>query len=250
MTLQHRDFFESLPFVVAGTVRDGWPAARIVAGRPGFIHAPDERTLEVRAAVPVQRGDRVGLLGIELPTRRRNRVNGIVRSAGAAGFVLHVEQSFGNCPRYIHPRAVRFRPDALEEPLEGVDPASIARADTFFVATAAPAGVDVSHRGGPPGFVRVEGDTLTIPDYRGNRYFNTLGNLVVSPRAALLFADFDRGELLHVQGSVSIVWDGPDVTKVPGAERLWRVRAERVTRLRRAIDVASTAAAVASDLSR
>lgn len=71
--------------------------------------------------------------------------------------------------------------------------------------------MDVSHRGGPPGFVRLEGQTLTIPDYNGNRYFNTLGNLVSNPRAALLFVDFERGDVLHLQGTTEIVWDGPEL---------------------------------------
>jgi hypothetical protein len=47
---------------------------------------------------------------------------------------------------------------------------------------------------------------LTIPDFRGNRFFNTLGNLVSDPRAALLFVDFETGDLLHLQGRVEIDW--------------------------------------------
>ena len=78
-----------------------------------------------------------------------------------------------------------------------------------------------------PGFVAVDGDTLTILDYAGNRYFNTLGNLVTEPRAALVFVDFVRGDLLHVQGATEIVWNGPEVSAVDGAERLWRVHVER-----------------------
>ena len=85
-------------------------------------------------------------------------------------------------------------------------------------------GLDVSHRGGPPGFVRVDGDVLTIPDYRGNRYFNTLGNLLLEPRAALLFVDFARGEMLQLQGRGDVAWDEADL---PGAERTWRFTVER-----------------------
>ena len=62
----------------------------------------------------------------------------------------------------------------------------IRRADTFFIATYHeaeaddPVGVrsgnDVSHRGGPPGFVQLEGlDRLRWPDYIGNNFFQTLG---------------------------------------------------------------------------
>jgi len=73
---------------------------------------------------------------------------------------------------------------------------------------------------------------LTIPDYRGNRYFNTLGNLVSQPRAALVFVDFARGDLLQLQGTTEILWDGPEVRTLDGAERLWRFRVEQGWRRR------------------
>ena len=55
-------------------------------------------------------------------------------------------------------------------------------ADTFFIGTTHPArGADASHRGGPAGFVRVDGGALWWPVYSGNNMFNTLGNLAVNP---------------------------------------------------------------------
>ena len=84
----------------------------------------------------------------------------------------------------------------------------------------------MSHRGGQPGFVDVQGNSLTIPDFRGNRFFNTLGNLLGDPRAGLLFVDFTSGDLLQLQGNVTIEWHpdhGPS-----GTERLWHVDVERV----------------------
>jgi hypothetical protein len=64
---------------------------------------------------------------------------------------------------------------------------------------------------------------LTVPDFAGNRYFNTLGNFVLSDRAAVLFPDFSTGDLLHLAGRVEIVDDGVEARRFPGAERLWRV---------------------------
>jgi predicted pyridoxine 5'-phosphate oxidase superfamily flavin-nucleotide-binding protein len=185
------------------------------------------------------------VLGIDLATKRRNRANGVVTAAGPHGFTLDVRQSFGNCPQYIHVREVETGatraapPEALPQ-LDQPARSQIAAADTLFVASAARTdetngGVDVSHRGGPPGFLRVDGSTLTIPDYRGNRYFNTLGNFVANPRAALLFVDFNAGDLLHLQGTVEIVWDGPEVHAVPAAQRLWRVHVDRTVRRRGAL---------------
>ena len=255
MSDQHRAFFEALPFVVVASVDAGWPAATILAGEPGFVRAPDAWTL--RIAAPLDAADPaleslvacapVGLLGIELATRRRNRANGLVVSADAGELVVDVRQSFGNCPKYIHPREIRrVAPRLLAvESLRRLDPDAarmVSTADTFFIASAARVaeangGVDVSHRGGPPGFVRVEGDTLTIPDFEGNRYFNTLGNLVANPRAALLFVDFEGGDLLHLRGTTEIVWDGPELGRFPGAERLWRLHVDRAWRRRAALEI-------------
>jgi predicted pyridoxine 5'-phosphate oxidase superfamily flavin-nucleotide-binding protein len=247
---QQRAFFEALPYVLAGAVDHGWPAATLFAGPPGFISAPDASTLVIAARLdpedPAQRslvpGSPAALLGIDLAARRRNRANGIVAQAAPDGFALEVQQAFGNCPQYIHVRHFKPFPGGAGETkaltrLDREDREAIARADTFFVASAARtgdprAGADISHRGGPPGFVRVEGDTLTVPDFSGNRYFNTLGNLVSNPRAALLFVDFASGGLLHVQGTTEIVWEGPEVGALDGAERLWRVRVERGWRKR------------------
>jgi hypothetical protein len=135
----------------------------------------------------------------------------VIATATERALVVAVRESFGNCPQYIHIRDLEVVP-ATPPPTEvmnGLDQSSreaIEAADTFFVATSGgAAGVDISHRGGRPGFVRLSGDTLTIPDFSGNRYFNTLGNMVLDARAALLFADFASGDVLHVQGHTDIV---------------------------------------------
>jgi predicted pyridoxine 5'-phosphate oxidase superfamily flavin-nucleotide-binding protein len=82
---QHRLFFAQLPFMLVGSVdRTGRPWASLLSGRPGFVQSPDPRLLHV-AALPAPGdplvealvpGARVGMLGIELPTRRRNRSTG------------------------------------------------------------------------------------------------------------------------------------------------------------------------------
>ncbi|EJL86540.1 pyridoxamine 5'-phosphate oxidase-related, FMN binding protein [Polaromonas sp. CF318] len=249
---QHREFFEQLPFVIAGTVdTGGQPWASVLAQPPGFIHSPDTRHLTLRAQPlagdPLQDtladGAAIGLLGIEPHTRRRNRMNGIVRGVQAEGFAVELSQSFGNCPKYIQAR----EPVYVERPASTAGPVvhesaqlndaarrMIEQADTLFIATAyagdetragRAGGVDVSHRGGKPGFVRVEADgTLTVPDFVGNYFFNTLGNLVVNPRAGLLFIDFDTGDLLYLAVTADIVWDGPEVDAFAGAQRLMRFK--------------------------
>ena len=251
---QHREFFEQLPFVVAGTVdASGQPWASVLAQPPGFIHSPDAHHLLLRAQPlagdPLQEtlgdGAPIGLLGIEPHTRRRNRMNGIIRGANASGFAVELSQSFGNCPKYIQAREPVYvdRPASANGPvvhesaqLNDAARRMIEQADTLFIATAyagdgeragRAGGVDVSHRGGKPGFVRVEGGgTLTVPDFVGNYFFNTLGNLVVNPRAGLLFIDFDTGDLLYLAVTADIIWDGPEVDSFAGAQRLMRLKVQ------------------------
>jgi predicted pyridoxine 5'-phosphate oxidase superfamily flavin-nucleotide-binding protein len=255
---QHRAFFRGLPYaVLAGLDLVGAPAATVVTGPAGFISAPNPLTLTVAAALDPQDpmaaalvpGAPFGLLGIDFATRRRNRANGRVAAVAPAGYWLVVDQSFGNCPQYIQQRSVEVAPRMPDrfEILTSIDAeaaAQIAAADTFFVATAAMGpngGVDASHRGGRPGFVKVEGDRLTVPEFRGNRYFNTLGNMLASPRAAVLFLDFLTGDLLHLQGAVEVDWSADDEsTGVAGAQRTWSLEVEAGWRRKAAVPLSWT----------
>lgn len=252
---QHRDFFAQLPYLFVGAIdSNGWPLASLLTGRPGFVQSPNAITLLI-AALP-DGGDptsealapdrEIGLLGIDFSTRRRNRANGRIMSRDANGIRVAVAQSFGNCPQYIQLRTLVPPRDSPAKPpthpieslphLDAAAQEAIQRADTFFVASrsrvgrGAAYGADISHRGGRPGFIRVDGDVLTVPDFRGNRYFNTLGNLIVEPRASLLFVDFDTGDILQLQGMAEIDWNAGAAQQIAGAERLWRFRVTRAWR--------------------
>jgi len=256
---QHREFYPQLPFIVAGAVDPSGNAwATVLAGRPGFLSSPDIRTLHVAAAVspadPAAAGmrdaDAIGLIGIELHTRRRNRLNGMVRRSDEASFDVVVGQSYGNCPQYIQLRDFEFvsAPAAPPEEslrrlgrLDDLVSAMILKADTFFIASYAdPAQggrqVDVSHRGGRPGFVRIGADgVLTIPDFAGNLFFNTLGNVMVNPRTGLLFIDFETGDLLQISGLGEVVLDSPEIAAFQGAERLLRFTPRQIVHRRAAL---------------
>ncbi|KJZ47753.1 MULTISPECIES: pyridoxamine 5'-phosphate oxidase family protein [Pseudomonas] len=246
---QHRTFYQQLPFMLYAAVdADDHPWASILEGQPGFAHSPEPGLLQFRSLpafddpAQLSDGSAIGLLGIELHTRRRNRINGHVRAMTAGGFAVTVDQSFGNCPQYIQLR--QFRSVPLADPstrvsqhfneLDDAAKAMIAESDTFFVASYVDVdgkrSVDVSHRGGQAGFVQVEGNRLTIPDFAGNLHFNTLGNLLLNPRAGLLFIDFNTGDLLQLRGRTEIILDGPQVEAFQGAERLWTIDVEQVVR--------------------
>jgi predicted pyridoxine 5'-phosphate oxidase superfamily flavin-nucleotide-binding protein len=252
MPEQHRQFFSQLPYLFVGAIDTaGWPIATLLTGHPGFVQSPDPVTLQIAAlpgpgdpaAEALTPGREIGILGIDFSTRRRSRANGRILSRGPDGVRVAVAQSFGNCPQYIQRRTVASSPiepaegvsNQLEvfSHLDGAAQAAIETADTFFVASRSRAGdgaaygADISHRGGPPGFVRVQGDVLTIPDFRGNRYFNTLGNLIAEPRASLLFVDFETGDLLQLQGTAQVDWNAAAARQFAGAERLWRFHVAR-----------------------
>jgi hypothetical protein len=262
----HRELFARLPWLVIGSVgADGQPHASALAGAPGFASSPDVRHLTVEAlphaadplASALRAGASLGVLGIEPHTRRRNRLNGVVAEVSATGFTIAAQQSFGNCPKYIQARRGTWIAGAGDAPREArrlprLDPAAermIATADTFFIASAYSAepndgqpahGVDVSHRGGKPGFVRVSrarngGDVLTVPDFSGNGLFNTLGNLARHPHAGLLFIDFALGDVLHVSADAQIVWDGAQLESFAGAERLLQLRVREALRIEHAL---------------
>ncbi|MEL6316448.1 MAG: pyridoxamine 5'-phosphate oxidase family protein [Pseudomonadota bacterium] len=252
---QHQQFYGALPFLVVGA-RDaqGRPWATILEGPEGFVRAPDAVSLEIAARPAagdalegaLTPGADLGVLGVELATRRRNRVNGRVAAAEDGGIRFAVDQTFGNCPQYIRERNWR-RVETTATPsarrstaLSAAQQDWIARADTFFVATGfrgegdSPTfGMDASHRGGDRGFVEVLDPTrIRFPDYAGNNHFNTIGNLMLDPRAGYLFVDFATGALLQVTGAAEIDWDGPAVAAAPGARRLITLVIEEVVELR------------------
>ncbi|OWV88081.1 pyridoxamine 5'-phosphate oxidase [Rhizobium sp. R635] len=252
MPEQHRAFFPMLPFIVLGAVDtrgDVWATVR--SGRPGFMSSPDPAVLDVGlprdpadpADAGMEDGDAIAMLGIQLETRRRNRLNGVIRRAGADAFQVGVGQSFGNCPQYIQLRSAAFvrDPDVLTavRPAHSVQLDDRARriiegADTFFVASFVDRDngerqVDVSHRGGHAGFVRVGADgVLTVPDFPGNRFFNTLGNFLINPKAGLVFVDFETGDLLQMTGRVEVLLSSPEMASFQRAERLWRFTPEHI----------------------
>ena len=228
--------------------------ATVLFGDPGFLRVEEEgKTLSIalqpdrdRHVDPVLAGlavgDRISGLAIELGTRRRVRLNGLVRALDAARLVLEVEESYQSCPKYIQKRVVEVDADfdsrtarseqAVSSGAELLEAqrALIRAADTLFVVTVHPEGhADASHRGGEPGFVRIDDDgTLSIPDYVGNSMFRTLGNITTNPRAALLFWDFDQKKLLHLAGRAELRFGvGDRELETGGTGRSWTFRTER-----------------------
>ncbi|SHH11600.1 pyridoxamine 5'-phosphate oxidase family protein [Cognatishimia maritima] len=244
---QHRAFHTNLPFlVVSGADASGQTWVTLVEGPDGFATSPDPRHINMDTvlsaddplAAAFDAGTDIGVLGIQLATRRRNRFSGHVRPSGN-GYAIDIRQTFGNCPQYIHERAVTREetipgPAARSDALNENQIARIHTADTLFIGSGHPMaegaarGYDASHRGGAPGFVHAASPTrLLIPDYAGNNFFNTIGNIVADPHVGLLFIDFETGGLLHISGRATIDWS-PRGAHDPDAWRMIEVEIDAV----------------------
>ena len=257
---EHRAFHIALPFlVVSARDNQGRPWVTLLEGPEGFVSSPDPQHLVIDSK-PVhgdalegsfETGADVGILSIELSTRRRNRVNGSISDKGASAFTFRVEQSFGNCPQYIRERnwqRVDEEPAGKAACGAKLTPSQrkwIEFSDTFSIGTGyrgqgeSPTfGMDASHRGGARGFVQVLDEArIQFPDYAGNNHFNTIGNLIIDPRAGYLFIDFETGSLLQLTGTATIDWDSEELANFPGARRFVTLDIEEVVELPAAISL-------------
>ncbi|MGQ0466947.1 MAG: pyridoxamine 5'-phosphate oxidase family protein [Sporichthyaceae bacterium] len=195
-----------------------------LAGEPGFLRGAGT-TLAVAAGpagfgplASLTVGSPAALIVIDFPSRRRFRINGAVVAITAEGLRIEAVETFGNCPAYIPGREVvaAARPAAARPAQPGLNAygrAIVENVDSFFLGTAHPTRpADTSHKGGRPGFVRVEEDgSIWWPDYSGNNMFNSLGNLAENPEASALFVDYDHGVALHLSGTAVLEWIEPGV---------------------------------------
>ncbi|KAF9125091.1 hypothetical protein BGW39_007669 [Mortierella sp. 14UC] len=209
----------------------------------GYGSAPDPLFHNLTKGETLSGGQRKwGGVALDFTNRRRNKMNGVLspddiltvnEATGELHLLLTVEQTIGNCPKYITIREIdstappdSFEPDAstsqvLDEnsrrPLfKGLTPeqtAIVDQADCLFIASRfidesiadQTSGMDCNHRGGNPGFARVNGNQIVFPDYSGNRFFNTLGNIMNDERVGLLFVNFGAGDTLQVTGRARIL---------------------------------------------
>ncbi len=237
-------FVDKQPMVIISSQDDEaniWTS--MLAGKAGFLTSVDEQNVKIHLPAIVsskldpfweniRKCPKVGMLFIELATRRRLRVNGIV-SISDENIHVSVEQAYPNCPKYIQRREIEVvgtNGSLSDTKTTGTSLTNdlkswIEKSDTFFVgSTDSKDNLDASHRGGSPGFVEiVDNNTLKIPDYPGNNMFNTLGNFVSNSKAGLLFVDFKEGKTLQLAGEANIVWHEEDAEEITGGTmRFWK----------------------------
>lgn len=252
------------PLLAVGTLDDnGWPWTTIWGGVRGFARPVAQDVLGVRTTVdlgdPVLRalwgeeiqkdavvkpedgeeGRLFSGLAIDLMSRDRMKLAGRFvagavtevdgRGAGEVQMALGVEESLGNCPKYLNKREVIARapePGDVEKglPLSQRALEVVRGADLFFLSSTNGETMDTNHRGGSRGFVRVGRNDdgvveLVYPECKstiymavrtvrgimsltradsGNRLYQTLGNLQVNPRIGIAIPDFETSDVLYV----------------------------------------------------
>jgi NAD(P)H-flavin reductase len=187
-------------------------------------------------------GRMVSGLTIDLETRKRTKLFGRMiagalsmredeatesrQSIAEVQLVLKIEQSLGNCPKYLNKKHVELaesNPELVANdpqlPQRALD--LLSKADLFFLSSANhDQDMDTNHRGGPAGFVRVvsndsTGAVLCYPEYSGNRLYQTLGNLKVNPVVGLCVPEFETGDMLYLTGTTSILIGKDAATLLP-----------------------------------
>jgi len=244
------NFIAQQSMVVLGSVdTDNQIWTSVLFGTPGFINAQDASTINIDLSTTgttdadplwrnIETRDRIGMIVIELGSRRRLRVNGRLNKISSDHYQIKVEQAYPNCPQYIQRRHINkariykqqnLSPTEYGRYLNEEQRTVISKSDTFFVSSAHPDhGVDTSHRGGQPGFIEVvSNNLLQIPDYPGNSMFNTLGNFQVNPHAGLVFIDFVNKKLLQLTGRANVLWNvDSSEAETAGTLRYWQFTIE------------------------
>ncbi|KAI4101895.1 MAG: hypothetical protein L6R37_004716 [Teloschistes peruensis] len=266
-------FLPNAPLLALGTIDDaGRPWTTILGGEAGFVRPLGQSNIGIRTlvvpefdpvintlfggedgngSVPLDTKNRlVAGLAIDLATRSRIKlagkmVAGVLDRAGdemtnsskatEAQIVIRVEQSLGNCPKYLNKKQIiptlpepALVSDSLPLPPEAID--LLARADLFFISTVhGTLRMGNNHRGGPPGFVRVAENndlatTLVYPEYSGNRFYQSLGNLRTDPKAGIVIPDLESGDVLYVTGTTEILIGKEAAALLPRSNLAVKVR--------------------------
>jgi ferredoxin-NADP reductase/predicted pyridoxine 5'-phosphate oxidase superfamily flavin-nucleotide-binding protein len=261
---QHSEFFTNLSYFGISTIdADGRPWATIIVGSPTtLIHAVSKIQLNISAVLP--EGDPFvssvistvdascryfAGVGVDFSNRRRNKVAGFIAASDLTDKTLNLSlitnESLGNCPKYITIRKLEYykrhsqigadHRNADNVPLNQECRDIINQASTIFLATRHTSNVfdntsdlGLNHRGGPPGFVRTyeeNGNTyLVIPDFSGNRFYQSLGNVETDKVAGVVFPCFTTGDMLHVTGIAENIYDDEAERIMPRVTLITRIK--------------------------
>lgn len=118
--------------------------------------------------------------------------------------VKKAQEELGSRNAYARMESV---PETRNHRLSEAEAEFIAARNSFYMATVSETGWPyIQHRGGPTGFVRVlDETTIGFADFRGNRQYISLGNLMNEDRVSLFFMDYPNKARLKLFGRAKIV---------------------------------------------
>ncbi|KAF1911989.1 hypothetical protein BDU57DRAFT_523264 [Ampelomyces quisqualis] len=219
-------------------------------------------TVDGEMSEPKDGGNMLAGLAIDLMTRKRVKIAGKMIAGtvqeidaefeedGGSKFttkqkqiqlVTKIEQSLGNCPKYLN--QYKLRPAKIDSDLLSASPCLteegknlIGRSDMFFLTTSTKQDMDVNHRGGPPGFVRImSGDQFVYPEYSGNRLYQSLGNLQLNPKIGVTFPDYETGDVLYTTGTAVILVGADAASLLPGSNLAVKITIAETRLVRRGL---------------
>jgi uncharacterized protein len=241
------ELIESARLAAATTLDpDGAPTLSLLTTEAGGFGTVGHSGLTIpRAALVPEdvlfanvKGDRrIGLVFLDPSTRGRFRVNGEVVNFRTDPLEVTIVEAFPNCKKYLVRQELTANGRAPGESGEargrGIAPAHAAllrEASLIFVGTANPQGhFDAATRSGDPGFVReIAPGHFEIPDLPGNAMYQSIGNLLLEPRASIgLLAG---SEFVVLTGSATTHWEEA-AERQGGTGRFWRFRPEHWRRV-------------------
>ncbi|MDQ6662167.1 MAG: pyridoxamine 5'-phosphate oxidase family protein [Chloroflexota bacterium] len=277
LTDKAQAFIEEQAFcAIAGIGPDGHVCGMLNMSTPGFVVILDQHTclfhidtrdhhLSLVQGLFHASSAKLGLFFITHATRERLCVQGraeIIHTedkgseASSLGVILHVEQAFFHCAKYIKTRVggLTMAPTApLEQqwqiltwPKYSVN-ALLDEARSFihkqnicFLCSIASDGqCAVNHRGGAAGFLVTQaptqvapGGTILLPDYAGNGAFEAIGNIFERPQAAIVIPSYSTMLALCVSGAARVLDNAelsPETAKACiGAERVIELAVKHV----------------------
>ena len=126
--------------------------------------------------------------------------------------------------------AGRISDTLVKDHIDAHDKAFIERMDMFFLATVDDQGhANCSYKGGEPGFVRVIDErTIAFPNYDGNGMYLSMGNVLKTKQAGMLFIDFENRWRMRLNGEATIDAHDPLMADYPEAQFIVRVTAREV----------------------
>ncbi|GAB4033006.1 pyridoxamine 5'-phosphate oxidase family protein [Spirosoma gilvum] len=124
--------------------------------------------------------------------------------------VRKLQEKYGSRDAYA-----RFEKAVYVDGLTRPEISFISQRDSFYLATIGENGYPyVQHRGGPKGFLHVlDSYTLGLVDFKGNKQYISVGNILTHPQVSLFLMDYPRQTRLKIYAEASVVElaDRPDL---------------------------------------